>query len=445
MKKWLIANPLPTNATSCNKDLNSGYGTIDNIGSSVISRILGKVKKKNIKLPVLALGYVAAILKTKGIEANYSERASEIKDLIINNQYEACVIYCSMVGEKIETEIIKFISEKADIKIIIIGTYPTKLPHKFTDADLIILGEPEKLFLEWNGELTSLLEGGGTQHSRNIDNLDQLPDPDYSLMNFQKFSYKPMLKGRCGFIESSRGCPYSCGYYCTYGENQGAKIRSYSPQRIVKQMKSLHSKFGFNSFQFRDPVFGLSKKWVLAFCEELRRADCAFKWGIETRLDLLSIKMIDLMKENGLSSINVGVETPNVEIAKANKRKLDAPGHQEEIINYAAKIGIKMNAFYILGLEHDTLESCYATINYSLKLNTYMARYSVCTPYPGTEFYSEKKSNNEIETYDPADYDQMSLVYKHRYLNKSQIDFLIQKAYISYYLNPKKIWAILSR
>ena len=74
-----------------------------------------------------------------------------------------------------------------------------------------------------------------------------------------------------------------------------------------------------------------------------------------------------------------------------------------------------------------------------------MARYSVCTPYPGTEFYSEKKSNNEIETYDPADYDQMSLVYKHRYLNKVQIDFLIQKAYISYYLNPKKIWAILSR
>ena len=66
MKRWLIANPLPTNATSCNKDLNSGYGTIDNIGSSVISRILGKVKKKNIKLPVLALGYVAAILKTKG-------------------------------------------------------------------------------------------------------------------------------------------------------------------------------------------------------------------------------------------------------------------------------------------------------------------------------------------------------------------------------------------
>ena len=264
------------------------------------------------------------------------------------------------------------------------------MPHKFSGADLIILGEPEKLLLECNGELTTLIEGGATQHSKNIDNLDQLPNPDYSLMNFRKFSYKPMLKGRCGFIESSRGCPYSCGYYCTYGENQGAKIRSYSPQRMVMQMKSQQSKFGFNSFQFRDPVFGLSKKWVLAFCEELRKANCVFKWGIETRLDLLSIEILDLMKENGLASINVGIETPNIEIAKANKRKLDASEHQEDIINYAAKIGIKMNAFYILGLENDTFESCNETINYSLKLNTYMARYSVCTPYPGINFILKK-------------------------------------------------------
>ena len=89
MRRWLIANPLPTNSTSSNKDLNGGYGTIDNIGSNVISSILGKVKKKNIKLPVLALGYIAAILKTKGIKANYSERPSEIKELVIQNQYEA--------------------------------------------------------------------------------------------------------------------------------------------------------------------------------------------------------------------------------------------------------------------------------------------------------------------------------------------------------------------
>ena len=65
MEKWLIANPVPFNSTSCNKDLNGGYGTVDNIGSSIISRLLGRIKKKSIKLPVLSLGYISAILSLK--------------------------------------------------------------------------------------------------------------------------------------------------------------------------------------------------------------------------------------------------------------------------------------------------------------------------------------------------------------------------------------------
>ena len=91
------------------------------------------------------------------------------------------------------------------------------------------------------------------------------------------------------------------------------------------------------------------------------------------------------MKANGLVAINVGIETPNENIAMGNKRKTAPLEHQENIINYAAKIGIKINAFYILGMEQDNAATCMQTIEYSLKLNTYMARYSVCTPYPGTQ------------------------------------------------------------
>ena len=43
---WLIANPIPNKATSCNKDLNGGYGTLDEIGESISSRLLSFAKKK---------------------------------------------------------------------------------------------------------------------------------------------------------------------------------------------------------------------------------------------------------------------------------------------------------------------------------------------------------------------------------------------------------------
>ena len=93
----------------------------------------------------------------------------------------------------------------------------------------------------------------------------------------------------------------------------------------------------------------------------------------------------------------------------------------------------------------DSFESCIDTINYSLSLNTFMARYSVCTPYPGTKFYSDLMSRGDITTTDPNRYDQMSLVYRHSNLTQAQISSLIQRAYISYYSNPKKIWNILTR
>ena len=99
--------------------------------------------------------------------------------------------------------------------------------------------------------------------------------------------------------------------------------------------------------------------------------------------------------------------------------------------------------FYIMGLEEDTLDTCNQTINYSLNLNTYMARYSVCTPYPGTRYYDDLNKENRLSTKDLSNFNQQELVYKHKNLDTKIIKKLIQKAYIKYYLRPKVIWNIL--
>ena len=54
-RTWLISNPIPNTSTSCNKDLNGGYGTWDKIGNNLISQFIARAKKKNIKIPVLCL------------------------------------------------------------------------------------------------------------------------------------------------------------------------------------------------------------------------------------------------------------------------------------------------------------------------------------------------------------------------------------------------------
>ena len=254
-----------------------------------------------------------------------------------------------------------------------------------------------------------------------------------------------MLSKPTGFIEATRGCPYSCGYYCTYGENQGKAIRSHSPKRLLNIMKELKKKYGFKSFQFRDPVWGLKKDFIEKFSLAIIKSGLNLEWGIETRIDLLDKPKLRLLKKAGLKSINIGIETPNINIAAANKRKLSPEDHQREIIEFASKIDIRINAFYIMGLEDDTEKSCNETINYSLSLDTYMARFSVCTPYPGTGFYDDLKKNNRLTKYNLASYNQQELVFEQKNLKDNLVKRLIQKAYMRYYLRPKIIFKILKQ
>ena len=84
-KYTLLINPIPNLITSVNKDLNGGYGTIDEIGSNLLSKTIGYAKKRNIKIPVLCMGYIAAILKSKNIENNYFENCKKAISFIKKN------------------------------------------------------------------------------------------------------------------------------------------------------------------------------------------------------------------------------------------------------------------------------------------------------------------------------------------------------------------------
>ena len=440
---WLIANPLPTLSTSCNKDLNGGYGTCDKIGDSTLAKIIARFKGRSVKLPVLSLSYISSLLKLKGKQIFYSEDYKSCLTIASEKPIEACLIYGSIVASEIELQLINSIKKiNKDIVIIVVGSFSTKFPEVFNIADSVISGEPEEFFLNWDGDLEVFKCNGSVLISNNLKSLDLLPLPDFSDMNPDNFSYFPMLKRPTGFIESSRGCPYSCGYYCTYGENQGKSIRAYSPARLVDLMIQLKEKYNFNSYQFRDPVFGLKKGYIEEFCLEILRNNLEVEWGMETRSDILNLEKILLMKKAGLKSINIGIETPNTEIAIGNKRKTDKENHLQALLSDAKREGVRMNGFYILGFENDDYQSCLNTIKYSLNTDTYMARYSVCTPYPGTMYHFELEQKNKIIERDYSKYNQQELVFKHDNLTAEDIKKLVDTAYRKYYLRPKTLMKI---
>ncbi|MBS3079631.1 radical SAM protein [Candidatus Pacearchaeota archaeon] len=426
--KILLLNPInPNIKAAMNKDLAGGMGTLSNFGNSIFSRIISFVKKRGINIPILSYAYLQSIFLQQGHEVEYIEN---IKNFPRKN-YDLILIYGSIVDYKYENKICREIKKKCkNAKIGFFGSFPSIKPSLFL-GDFIIQGEAESYFLY---EFKTLKNLGGLIKVKKPVDMNDLLTPNFNSFPIQKYSYFPAIKEKPLLtLQASRGCPYSCSYYCPYGTFQGAKYRTRNVYKVIEDIQQLIKKYKIKGLQFRDPTFGIDKRQLFQFIELMKENNIKIKFGIETRLDILDKKILKNLFEIGLRNINIGIETIDNNIARLNKRKLTEIKHQEEIINYCNKLGIKISAFYILGYPNDTEENIKKTIKYAIKLNTNVAQFCISCPYPGTEFYKELDSNGLLLEKDFEKFNSVNLVFKHPNLTQKRILELQQYAFKKYY------------
>ena len=424
--------------SAMNKDLNGGFGTKDHYGKSLTSKLLMRVKKKGIRLPIIGLAFLQAIFKEGGNEVRYYEDnlpgENEIFDLVL--VYGSIVDY---TNENKQAEKLK--RQFSNAKVGFIGPFPSLHPELFSTVDFVLVGEPEAFFMN---EFESLDQLAGVVKVRSLADMESLPSPDYDGFPISKYSYSPLInKKPFVVLQASKGCPYSCRFYCVYGEVQGAKIRQRPAKKVADDIEVLQNKYSIKGIQFRDPLFGVTKNFISEFVEELKQRNIKITWGIETRLDLLNEDNLTEMYDAGLRNINVGIETSDTTIAKINKRLLVKESHQSRIVAFCKKKGINVSAFYILGLEGDTEQTMNDTLRYAIKLNTHTAKFTISTPYPGTGYYDQLSKEDRLLTDNFESYDQYTLVYKQAHLNPIQLDNFMDAAYRKYYFRLSYMWLFL--
>ncbi len=416
-----------------NKDVSGNFGTVTRIGKSIPAKLIELSKKRGVNLPILSLAYAAAILSKNGHDVSFlQDKISKDSDLII--------IHSSMIDYKHEIEIAKKIKKTTNSKVGFMGPFSSVKSDLFLPyCDFVICGEPEAALINLKETIPK-----GKIISEPIKNLDSLPFPLWDIFPYEKYSYSPVINKKPFLVmQSSRGCTYSCSFYCPYTATQGTVWRARDPDKIIEELKYLKRKFKIKGFLFRDPVFSLDKERAKEIAEKIIENNLDIEWACETRLDLLDENLLDTFYKSGLRAINVGIESENEEILKKSKRKSINKTHQEKIIDYCDKIGIKVSAFYILGLEDDTEKSILDTINYAKKLNTHIAQFAINTPIPGTGFYENMK--DRFLTNDYEKFDNYTLVFRHKNLTPEQIERLKEKAFVSYYFRPKWFLSYMKR
>ncbi len=283
-------------------------------------------------------------------------------------------------------------------------------------ADLVIHGEADLTIVDivyGRGTAgTAWLEAGSPDTAPSfhfdegspVEDLNQLPIPARDLLPNERYRY-PLLGAPVATLQTSRGCPYPCGYYCPYPLVEGVKWRSQTPERIFAELKDVVERQGITKIYFRDATFTLNQERIARLCDLIIAAGWALEWVCETRVDCLGDTLLEKMREAGCVGLLVGVETGDEQVMhlREGKKGLTIPmlAHLREKTH---QLGIRLHFLLIVGLPQETRESLVATYDLIQRYKPDTIGVTIITPYPGTPLHKEGLREGWIDSQQWKDY-----------------------------------------
>ncbi|WP_243291734.1 B12-binding domain-containing radical SAM protein [Bacillus sp. FJAT-47783] len=208
-------------------------------------------------------------------------------------------------------------------------TYDTKeWMEKIPEVDFIVIGEGEETFKQLLNQLhgdCNFAEVSGLSYrkngtiminpQRNKIDLRQMPSP---------FRFKediPHLSKRVTYIETSRGCPFSC-QFCLSSIEVG--VRYFDREKVKEDIRYL-MKHGAKTIKFVDRTFNISRSYAMEMFQFLideHLPGTVFQFEITA--DIMRPEVIEFLNENapeGLFRFEIGVQSTNDVTNELVKRK----------------------------------------------------------------------------------------------------------------------------
>ncbi len=245
-----------------------------------------------------------------------------------------------------------------------------------------------------------------------INNLDELPRPDFDVVGVDKYYmdtsnwYNPLNieVGQPFPIISSRSCPMRCTF-CNMWHVHGPKIRYRSADDVVDEIEYLYHTYNARYFQFMDDNFTFDKKRVIRMMTEIKRRGLKISYDTPNGIAInrLDKDVIKAMVEGGLIRISIAIESGSQKIRELMMKGLKQHKIYEAANELAKYPHVFVKAFFIVGMPEETEETLEETRDMikTLPIDKFSINYA--TPFPGTALFNQCKAKGMLR-YEVEDY-----------------------------------------
>lgn len=340
---------------------------------------------------------------------------------------------------------------------IVYGAHPTFMP-KYTlckpGIDIIVQREPEFIIrdliscFKTANESFKSVKGIGFRQGEEIiinepypfiENLDDLPIPDRTLLSKNVDYFNPVVK-RMPFTTmfTSRGCPGRCTY-CTSPPFYGTTYRVKSATKVLEELEAV-ANLGYKEVFFRDEMFTADKERVMQTCEGILSKKLDLTWIASTRVGAIDDEMAKMLKKSGCHMLRFGVESGVQEILNTVKKGIKVEQTIKDF-ELTHKYKIDTHAHCMIGMPGETEDTIKQSLDFVKKIDPTIVTFGICTPYPGTQLF-DLVLEKHPEVGDASDCD-LSKLHTNSYYNEvytnltnEQLNRWIKKIYREFYFRP---------
>jgi B12-binding domain/radical SAM domain protein of rhizo-twelve system len=400
----------------------------------------------------LELGYAKALIEAAGhdaviIDGQLDQLASaELRDQIADADADAIVITtapsylfwrCAPPELRVPQQVLADVVDLRGVRIVI-GPHASTTPGatlRKLNADIAVLGECDEVLPRlaaaprdrWN-EMSSIAVRDGDrcriQGGLHAADMQALPALSWSAAtvarhrhHHHRFDADPIGPG--AEMETSRGCPYHCTFCAKENFRNGYRKR---PLPIILEELDGLIAAGVEYVYFIDEIFLPNKELLEALVER------QIMFGVQTRVDLWTPQMLDLLGAAGCVSIEAGVESISVEGRNLldKKSRLTTDQISERLVH--ARQSVPFVQANLLDAQVDADEAVEAWRQHLIAHGVWANKPVPLFPYPGSPDYLRRWGHPDDQAWERAvdhylaSFDEFSDIQDARPLRLDQLE-----------------------